>query len=75
MKEYKILLFDIDGTLLGFKKAEDYAMHKTFCDHHLEFTSEIFEIYEEINSKLWKDFELGLIDKKTGIYYVCFFNA
>ena len=48
MKEYKILLFDIDGTLLDFKKAEDYAMHKTFCDHHLELTSEIFENYGKI---------------------------
>lgn len=70
MKEYKTLLFDIDGTLLDFKKAEDYAMHKTFSDHHLELTSEIFEIYEEINSKLWKDFELGLIDKKTVVLRV-----
>ena len=76
MKEYKTLLFDIDGTLLDFKKAEDYAMHKTFSDHHLELTSEIFEIYEEINLKLWKDFELGLIDKKTVVYtrFVKLFN-
>ena len=68
MKKYKTLLFDIDGTLLDFKKAEDYAMHKTFKDHHLELTQEIFNIYEEINQKLWKDFELGLIDKNTVVY-------
>lgn len=46
-------------------------MHKTFSDHHLELTSEIFEIYEEINSKLWKDFELGLIDKNSSLYALC----
>lgn len=76
MKEYKTLLFDIDGTLLDFKKAEDYAMHKTFNDHHLKLTPEIFETYESINSKLWKDFELGLIDKKTVVYtrFVKLFN-
>lgn len=68
MKKYNTLLFDIDGTLLDFKKAEDYAMHKTFKDHQLELTDEIFEIYESINKRLWKDFELGLIDKNTVVY-------
>lgn len=68
MKEYNTLLFDIDGTLLDFKKAEDYALHKTFIDHQLELTDEIFEIYETINKKLWKEFELGLIDKNTVVY-------
>lgn len=76
MKKYKNILFDIDGTLLDFKKAEDYAMHKTFKDHHIELTDEIFEIYESINQKLWKDFELGLIDKDTVVYtrFVKLFN-
>ena len=68
MKEYNTLLFDIDGTLLDFKKAENYALHKTFIDHQLELTDEIFEIYETINKKLWKNFELGLIDKNTVVY-------
>ena len=76
MKKYKTLLFDIDGTLLDFKKAEDYAMHKTFKDHQLVLTDEIFEIYESINKKLWKDFELGIIDKNTVVYtrFVKLFN-
>lgn len=34
----------------------------------MELTDEIFEIYETINKKLWKNFELGLIDKNTVVY-------
>ena len=36
MKEYKTLLFDIDGTLLDFKKAEFQIFLKTMlCIKHL----------------------------------------
>ena len=68
MKKYKYLLFDVDGTLLDFDKAEQYALEYTFRHYDIPLTYEINQRYEEINKKLWKDFENGLIDKKTVIY-------
>ena len=29
-KEYKVLLFDLDDTILSFSKAEEYALKKLF---------------------------------------------
>lgn len=68
MKKYKYLLFDVDGTLLDFDKAEQYALEYTFRHYDISLTYEINQRYEEINNKLWKDFENGLIDKKTVVY-------
>lgn len=68
MKNYKYLLFDVDGTLLDFDKAEQYALEYTFQNYDIPLTYEINQRYEEINKKLWKDFENGLIDKKTVVY-------
>lgn len=68
MKNYKYLLFDVDGTLLDFDKAEQYALKYTFKNYDLPLTNEINQRYEEINKQLWKDFENGLIDKKTVVY-------
>ena len=68
MNKYKYLLFDVDGTLLDFDKAEQYALEYTFRHYDISLTYEINQRYEEINKKLWKDFENGLIDKKTVVY-------
>ncbi len=68
MKKYKYLLFDVDGTLLDFDKAEQYALEYTFRHYDISLTYEINQRYEKINKKLWKDFENGLIDKKTVVY-------
>lgn len=68
MKKYKYLLFDVDGTLLDFDKAEQYALEYIFRHYDISLTYEINQRYEEINKKLWKDFENGLIDKKTVVY-------
>ena len=68
MNKYKYLLFDVDGTLLDFDKAEQQALKNTFQNHHISLTDELLQRYETINKQLWKDFEKGLIDKKTVVY-------
>lgn len=68
MKKYKYLLFDVDGTLLDFHKAEEQALKMTFQKYHIELTDTIKAYYEKMNNQLWKDFEKGLIDKKTIMY-------
>jgi len=61
--KYKYLLFDADDTLLDFQLAERESLKKTFADHNIELTKEIYELYSGINLKLWQDFENGKILK------------
>ena len=68
MKKYKTLLFDVDGTLLDFDKAEEYALTSMFHKYNIPLTQETRQLYDEINHGLWKQFELGLIDKQTVVY-------
>lgn len=68
MTKYKTLLFDADGTFLDFKETERQALIHTFKKHNIDLTVEVKERYEDINSKLWKQFEDGIIDKKTVVY-------
>lgn len=60
---YDTILFDIDNTLLDFKKAEKSALKKVFLNHNYEFNDDIEKKYNEINTSLWKDFENGLIER------------
>ncbi len=68
MKKYTTLLFDVDGTLLDFSDAQKQALKNTFQNYHLSLTKDIEERYTIINDELWKQFEKGIIDKKTVIY-------
>lgn len=73
---YKILLFDVDGTLLDFHDAEKQALKNTFQKYHITLTKEMEERYMSMNASLWKQFEQGIIDKKTVVYtrFVKLFN-
>lgn len=62
--KYDILLFDLDGVILDFKKAEEASFINTFKKYGVEVTEEIFQKYHVLNKKLWHDFELGLITKE-----------
>ncbi len=60
---YDTILFDADGTLLDFVKSEEMALQKTFAAHQFPLDEAIKERYQQINNKLWSDFEQGLIAK------------
>ena len=46
MKKYKILLFDVDDTLLDFQKAEKEALRMLFEEKGIPLTSEIEAQYK-----------------------------
>jgi 2-haloacid dehalogenase len=68
MKHYQTLLFDADNTLLDFTACEREALNLTFQKHGYPLNEVIREAYERINLNLWKQYELGKMDRKTVIY-------
>ncbi len=56
---YKYLLFDLDDTLLDFKKAQDSAMTENLQNYQIKATPEILKKYAEINAFCWHQFEKG----------------
>jgi len=61
---YKYVLFDADGTLFDFLKIERYSFGKTMDSFGLKYDENICRDYSEINDRLWKNLENGLIAKK-----------
>ncbi len=61
----KVILWDIDGTLLNFEKAESVAIKKCFRLFHLgECTDEMVKRYAKINKYYWEQLELGVMSKQ-----------
>jgi 2-haloacid dehalogenase len=58
---YKILLFDLDDTLLDFAANELDSLTKLFRHHGYTFSEELFQIYNSINKHLWAEYENGKI--------------
>jgi YjjG family noncanonical pyrimidine nucleotidase len=51
---YKLILFDMDGTLFDFKKSEKIAFGLTFDYFNNHKISQYHHIFEKINLDLWK---------------------
>ena len=61
----KVILWDIDGTLLSFKMAERAAIRACFAQFGLgELTDEMLSRYSAINASYWKRLELGELTKQ-----------
>ena len=65
MSKIKVVLWDIDGTLLNFKAAEKAALNTCFEIHGLGIcTDEMLAQYSEINHGYWKRLERGEMTKQ-----------
>ena len=58
---YKILLFDLDDTLLDFGANEADSLSRLFQQHGYAFSDAVFQTYTSINKQLWSDYEKGKI--------------
>jgi len=74
---YRWILFDADGTLFDFEKAEISALKNTLVQAGHRVESDYVEIYRRINKQIWQDLEHGRISPealKTGRFEL-FFEA
>ncbi len=59
---YEVILFDIDATLLDYKKSEYEAITNSFAYFELEFKEEYhLKEYQRVNHAIWIEFENGVI--------------
>jgi 2-haloacid dehalogenase len=58
---YKILLFDLDDTLLDFGANETDSLNKLFQQLGYTFSDELFQVYDSVNKQLWAEYENGNI--------------
>ncbi|MDY2732480.1 MAG: HAD-IA family hydrolase [Erysipelotrichaceae bacterium] len=59
----KAVLWDIDGTLLNFKKAQYVALYKCFAYFNKYLDDEMVDVYDHINHAYWLMLEKGEISK------------
>lgn len=55
----KIILFDLDQTLLDFKKCEESALIAMLNAIRAPVTRENIALYSQINDSMWKKLERG----------------
>ena len=58
---YRWLLFDLDGTLFDFERAEEDALSEVLARYGLPTERATRELYRDINRELWLELENGTI--------------
>lgn len=64
MSRFTTILWDLDQTILDFKKSQDYALRYSFNKLGLEIDDETAALYNDINDSYWKRLERGEIGKE-----------
>lgn len=63
MKKYEVLLFDVDGTLLDFDRAEETGIEGLLTHFGVPVTEENKKKYHVLNKKYWEMLESGTITR------------
>ncbi len=59
-KKYELILFDLDGTLFDYTKAEEYALKKSMEYFGVDLSPDFYlEKYKKINREVWGELERG----------------
>ena len=61
--KYKTILFDADGTLFDFKRAERVALSDLLAHFHLPDSQEIHKLYSAANAEQWALLEKKLVTR------------
>ena len=65
MKNFDVILWDVDGTLLDFEAGEEAAIRSLFGDFRLgECTDGMLSRYSQINRRYWQMLERGEMTKE-----------
>lgn len=63
--KYEVLIFDADETLFDFGKSERYALQQATTELGFSYEETChLPIYSQINTAVWKEFELGQITQE-----------
>lgn len=60
---FKVILIDIDDTILDFNKCAEYAMKKAAVDFNISWQDEIYKVFTVENPILWQNIEKGILTK------------
>lgn len=77
MKKYEVLLFDIDGTLLDFDKAEEIGIEGLLGHYGVPVTEDNKHRYHVLNKSYWEKLERGEItrDQVLSLRFEDFFGS
>ncbi len=59
----KVVLIDIDDTILDFDKCSAYAMKMAGIEFGVPFTERLYQTFLKINPTLWQNIEKGLLTR------------
>lgn len=62
--KYRWIIFDADGTLFDYDRAEFFAFKTTLENHGYRATEASLKKYRKINTRLFRELEMGQIEAK-----------